>query len=403
MRYNFDEHINRYGSHSSKWDHADAIFQGKDLLPMWVADTDFRAPDEAFDAIKKRLEHPILGYTSPDDDLYQAIIDKVKRAYNWEIKKEWILFTNGVVSACHIAARTFANIGDEIIVQNPVYSPFKRLSVANGLIPIDNRLVFKDGKYQMDFEHLRILFKTGTGYGARVPRVKAAILCNPHNPVGRVWTEEELREYADICIENNCLIVSDDIWGDIVVNGNQHILLASLDKKYEENSITIIAPSKTFNIAGLKSAVVIIPNDQIRKDFSLTQAAGYNSPNLLGLEALKACYRHGDDYIEDLNNYLSKNFKYFSDYIHKHMPELKVVEPEGTYVAWVDMSGLNMTDEELMDFMINKAKIATNFGYTFGPGGEGFQRFNLGCTLDTVKEALRRLENAVKEWRKGQK
>ncbi len=402
MKYNFEEHINRYGTNSAKWDHADENFHGEGLLPLWVADTDFRAPYEVVEAIENRLKHPIFGYTTPDDELYEVIIDKVKRHYNWDIKKEWILFTNGVVSACHIAVRTFVNIGDEVMIQNPVYYPFQRLIKANGMHPIDNTLIRKGNKYYMDFDHMESLFKSTTGFGARTARIKAAILCNPHNPVGRVWTKEELTKYGDICIENDALIISDDIHCDLLLNDNEHNLIAALDKKYEDNSITIIAPSKTFNIAGLKAAVTIIPNERLRKDFALTQMAGYNSPNILALEALKAAYKYGDDYIKEINKHIEDNLKYFVNYINENIPELTVIEPEGTYLAWLDMRELNMSSEELAQFMVEKAKIATDFGHVFGTGGKGYQRFNLGCTRKTLEEAMSRLDKAVTEWRNNQ-
>lgn len=402
MKYNFDEHINRYGTNSAKWDNADTSFHGEDLLPLWVADTDFRVPYEVVEALKERLEHPIFGYTMPDDGLYDVIIDMVKRCHNWDIKKEWIVFTSGVVAACHIAVRGYANIGDEVMIQNPVYYPFKNLIKANGMVPVDNTLVRKGDRYYMDFEHMKELFKSTTGFGSKTSRIKAAILCNPHNPVGRVWTDEELRQYGDICLENDALIISDDIHCDLLLKGRQHSLIAALDKKYEAHSITILAPSKTFNIAGLKAAVVIIPDEKLRKDFVLTQAAGYNSPNIMGLTALKAAYEFGDDYIEELNSYLEVNLKHFVDYIDANIPELTVIEPEGTYLVWVDMKKLNMNAEELATFMVDKAKIATDFGHVFGTGGEGYQRFNLGCTKEILDEALKRLDKAVAEWRDSQ-
>ncbi|MFP4457393.1 MAG: MalY/PatB family protein [Clostridia bacterium] len=399
MKYNFDEHINRYGTNCSKWDHADENFHGNDLLPLWVADTDFRVPYEVVEAMQERLNHPIFGYTTPDDELYEVIIDKVKRHYNWDIKKEWIFFTNGVVSACHIAVRSFVNIGDEVMIQNPVYYPFQRLIKANGMHPVDNTLIRKDDKYYMDFGNMENLFKSTTGFGARTSRVKAAILCNPHNPVGRVWTKEELKNYGDICVENDAIIISDDIHCDLLLNENEHTLIATLDKRFEDNSITIIAPSKTFNIAGLKGAVTIIPNQKLREDFALTQMAGYNSPNILALEALKAAYKYGDDYIQELNSYLEKNLDFLTNYINENIPEITVIEPEGTYLVWLDMRKLEMNSEQLAKFMVEEAKVATDFGHVFGTGGEGYQRLNIGCTKETLEKALDRLNNAITEWR----
>lgn len=399
MKYNFNEHIGRYGTCCAKWDMAEAYFGKKDLLPMWVADTDLRCPDEVIEALKERINHPIFGYSRPDDEVYEVIIQRMKNLYNWDIKKEWILFNAGIISGCHIAVRALTNLGDQVVIQTPVYYPFKKVILANGCTALENGLVRRNNRYYMNLEQLADMFKQTTGFGGNIPRIKATILCNPHNPVGRVWTKEELLEYGDICLKNDAVIITDDIHSDLLLNGNKHVMLPSLSKELEQKSITFIAPSKTFNVAGLKASVAIIPNDQLRMQFAFIQEAGYGTPNVLGMTSLKAAYMYGDQYIKDLNAHLENNLEYFTSYINKNIPELTVIEPEGTYLVWVDMARLGMNPQELAEFMINDVKVATDFGYVFGPGGETFQRFNLGCTLDTVKECLRRLDNAVSQWR----
>lgn len=402
MRYDFNEHINRYGTSSAKWDMVGDMFGRDDVLPMWVADTDFRVPHEVIDALKERLEHPIFGYTRPSAKLIQVIIDRMKDLYDWDVKPEWIGFTNGIVSGCMMAVRTLADIGDEIIIQNPVYYPFKRTVKLTGTSLLENPLKRVGNTYEMDFEQLESLFKVVPGFGGNVPRIRASILCNPHNPVAKVWTAEELKRYADIIIDNGGIVISDDIHSDLVLSGHKHTMLASLGEKYEQNTITFFAPSKTFNVAGLKSSVVIIPNDKIRERFLLTQSAGYNSPTILGLTALQAAYEHGADYVEEVNAHVESNYNYFKEYCAKHIPELTVMDMEGTYLMWVDFAKLNLGTKELASFMVNDVKVATDYGYAFGEGGETFMRFNLGCTRATVEECLKRLDKAVSEWRAKQ-
>lgn len=402
MRYDFNEHIDRYGTNSAKWDLVADNFGRPDVLPMWVADTDFRVPDEIIDALKKRLEHPIFGYTRPGADLVQVIVNHMKKLYDWDVKPEWIGFTNGVVSGCIIATRSLTDMGDEVIIQNPVYYPFKRTVKLTGTSLLENPLKRVGNTYEMDFEQLADLFKVVPGFGGNVPRIRASILCNPHNPVARVWTAEELKRYADIIIDNGAVVISDDIHSDLVLSGHKHTMLAALGEKYEQNTITFIAPSKTFNVAGLKSSIVIIPNDQLRERFLLTQSAGYNSPTILGLTALQAAYEHGADYVEEVNAHIEKNYNYFKAYVADHLPELTVMDMEGTYLMWVDFAKLNMGPKELASFMVNEVKVATDYGYAFGEGGETFMRFNLGCTIDTVKECLKRLDHAITEWRTRQ-
>lgn len=399
MRYNFDQVINRKDTNSVKWDNNLELFGTDDVIDMWVADMDFPVPQPVIDAIKQRLEHPIFGYTFAPDSLYQAIVERMERFYNWKIKKEWIVFTPGVVNAVYAAIAALTDAGDEVILQSPVYYPFFSAIKNNGCQVVNNQLSFDGQRYTFDFDDLRTKFKNRSMFPARSHRIKALILCSPHNPVGRVWTRDELEQLAEICLENQCAIISDEIHCDLLVSDSKHIVTASLSEEIAQNTITLMAPSKTFNLAGLKASFAVIPNAEWRRKFEQARL-GQGGVNLFGLVAMEAALRHGDEYLEQLREYLRGNVDFAVKYIGENIPELKVVRPEGTYLLWVDMSALGLSDQELAQFMLHKARIATDFGYIFGPGGKGFQRFNLACPRSVLTEALKRLETAVRQLRK---
>lgn len=396
MKYNFDELIERRQTNSSKHDNNLVLFGREDVLELWVADMDFPAPGPVVEAIKKRAEHPIYGYTFPSDSLYNAIVQRMERLYGWKIKKEWILFNAGVVNGLYSAVEAFSHPGDEIIVQPPVYYPFYASVKNSGAQVIYNPLKEIDGRYEMDFEGLEKLFEVRTSFPARTPQIKALILCSPHNPVGRVWTAAELKRLADICIKNDCLIFSDEIHCELLAPGIQHTVTATLSPQIEQNTITFMSASKTFNLAGLASSFVIIPDENLRKRFQQARA-GRSSGNIFGYVAMEAALTECDDYLQQLQEYLSENFRYFSNFITEHLPLLRVANTEGTYLAWVDMRQLGMSAAKLQHFLREEARLALDDGYAFGPGGEGFQRFNLACPRSIVEEALLRLQRAIKK------
>ncbi|NLW16728.1 MAG: putative C-S lyase [Firmicutes bacterium] len=396
MQYNFDQLIDRRNTNSSKHDNNRVMFGREDVLELWVADMDFPAPAPVVEAIKKRAEHPIYGYTFPPASLYEAIVNRLDRLYGWKIKKEWIVFNAGVVNGLYSAVEAFTQRGDELIVQPPVYYPFYGAIKNTGRQVIHNPLREVDGRYEMDFEGLEKLFEVRTSFPVRTPRIRALILCSPHNPVGRVWTKEELERLAEICVKNNCLIFSDEIHCELLAPGAEHTVTASLSSEIEQRTITFMSASKTFNIAGLATSFVIIPNDELRQRY-IAARAGHNSGNLFGFVATEAALTQCDDYLEQLRNYLHENYKFFREFINTRLPQLRVAEMEGTYLAWVDMRQLGMDPLELQDFIRNKARLALDDGYAFGPGGEGFQRFNLACPRSIVEEALLRLEKAINE------
>jgi cystathionine beta-lyase len=385
--YNFDKIINRRGTMSVKWDNLKNLYGRGDLLPLWVADMDFEAPPEVIRALMERAEHGVYGYTFISDEYYDAVIGWMKRRHNWQIEREWITFTPGVIPALSYAIRAFTQPGDKIIVQTPVYHPFYHAIEANERLIVKNPLIYKDGKYHMDFDHLERNIDD---------RVKMLILCSPHNPVGRVWTKEELRKLADICFKYDILVVSDEIHFDIVYKGHEHTVFANLSYEASQNCVVLTAPSKTFNLAGLQVSNAIIPNELLRLKFRNELNKDHIlSPNVFGERALIAAYNRSEGWLEALLEYLEENRDFFIEYMEKNIPKLKPVKPEGTYLVWVDCTELGMNPKQLRDFFVNKCKLALNDGQMFGEEGSLFQRFNIGCPRSILEEALYRIEIAV--------
>jgi len=402
MRYDFDRVIDRRNTDCIKHDRNTALFGTEDVLAMWVADMDFPCPEPVLEALRRRLDHPILGYSFAPDSLYQAIIDRMQRLYGWAVKRDWISFTPGVVDGVHAAVRALARPGDGIVVQPPVYFPFFAAVTDNGCQIVNNPLRLDDGRHVMDFDDLARSFTPDGSFLGKPRRIEGLILCSPHNPVGRVWTADELRRLGDICLANNCVIVSDEIHCDLLVGGAVHTPAASLSPELAQKTITLMAPSKTFNLAGLAASFAIIPDSGLRKRFQRARAGG-GGVNVLGLVAMEAALRDCDDYLAQLNAYITGNVEYFAGAV-AGIPGLRLVPPggpEGTYLAWVDMRELGLDDEALKDFMLRKARIATSYGAMFGAGGEGFQRFNLACPRSVVEEAVLRLKAAVAALRSG--
>lgn len=385
--YDFDSLIDRRNTSCEKWDDLVALFGRDDLIPLWVADMDFPTATPITEALKKRIEHNVFGYTFPSDEYYEAVIGWINRRHNWKVRREWITYTPGVVPGLSYCVRAFTEPGDKVIIQTPVYPPFYSVIKDNGREIVKNPLKLEDGKYHMDYDDLEKKIDSKT---------KMLILCSPHNPVGRVWKEEELKRLADICMRNNILIVSDEIHFDIVYNGNKHVVFGSISDEIRDNCVVLTAPSKTFNIAGLQVSNVIISNDELRKKFRYElQKDHISSPNIFGGEALIAAYNESEEWLEELLKYLEGNRDFFLSYINERIPKLKAIKPEGTYLIWVDCNGLNMDPDEIRDFFINKCRLALNDGRTFGEEGKGFMRFNIGCPRSLLKEALERIEKGI--------
>ncbi len=393
MVYDFDKVIERRNTHSVKWDNLDKSFGADDILPMWVADMDFPCPQPILDSIEKRNKHGILGYTTRPESLHESIINWMKKRHGWNIKKEWLVYSPGVVTSLNLAVMTFTRPGDSVIIQSPVYPPFFSVVKNNDRIIALNPLIEESGNYSIDFESLEKEMAAGS---------KMMILCSPHNPVGRVWTKSELDKLAQLCEKYGVLMVSDEIHSDLILPGNKHIPIATVSEYMKQNSITCIAPSKTFNIPGLTTSVAIIPNPKLRLKFLKTiNRIGIGMSNIFGIVATEAAYTHGEPWLEELIKYLDDNVNYLLEYFNTNIPEIKVTKPQGTYLVWLDCRALNMDGKSLHRFMIEQGKIGLNNGLDFGPGGEGFLRINVACPRATLEEGLKRINKAVEIWRKS--
>ncbi|WOV82989.1 pyridoxal phosphate-dependent aminotransferase [Sporosarcina jeotgali] len=387
MKYNFDTVIDRMKSSSVKWDGAEGLFGEKDLLPLWVADMDFKVPDEVSKAVADKAAHGIFGYTIREESYYQSIIDWMKTRHNWAVEKEWICHSPGVVTALSLAVQAFTEPGDKVIVQPPVYYPFMKVTETNNREVVYNPLVNNNGTYEMDFDDLVSKIDES---------VKVLMLCNPHNPGGFVWKKEELQRLGDICMKYGIIVISDEIHSDLVFRKGSHIPFASISEQFAQRSITCTAPSKTFNLAGLQTSNIIIPNEELREKFSAeTDRNSIGMPNSFGPVATEAAYSHGVQWLDEVLEYVAGNLKYVTEYFAEHIPALKVLPLEATYLAWIDCRGLGMTPEELETFFLSKAHVALNQGKAFGPGGEGFVRMNLACSRSIIEKAAQQIKEAV--------
>ena len=387
MSWNFDDVPQREGTNSIKFDLRKETFGAPDVIPMWVADMDFRTPEFIISALENRLKHEILGYSFRSQSYFSSIINWLKNRHGWQVEKEWICFSPGIVPALNFCTLAFTQTGDEIIVQPPVYFPFFSAAESHGRNLKYNRLTESEGKWCMDFNSLI------NGINSKT---KMIIISNPHNPIGRVWTPEELGSLADICVKHNILMISDEIHCDLVLPGFTHTPLASLSEKIAENTVTLIAPSKTFNLAGLSTSSVIISNPLLRKSFNrVVDNLHVGSGNIFGNTASVAAYSNGHKWLDALLDYIDHNIEFVKDYCREMIPEIIPVQPEAIYMIWLDCRQFGMTGKELQSFFVNKAGIGMNEGSTFGPGGEGFMRMNVGTTHQTVMKALEQIEKAV--------
>ncbi|MEX1378240.1 MAG: MalY/PatB family protein [Eubacteriales bacterium] len=382
---NFDKPIDRRGTCSIKWDYLEEIFGAGDITPMWVADSDFEAPKEVVEALKKRAEHGAYGYTRRSDRFYTSIINWMQKRHGWQIEKDHIVAIPGVVAAINWAVHAFTKEGDKIIVQPPVYFPFYSAVTNNNRKLIENNLVLDGGRYFMDFAPLKGQIDTDT---------KMIILCSPHNPVGRVWTKEELLELGKICVDNDILIISDEIHSDLILKDFVHTPMATLSEEIADRTITLMAPSKTFNIAGLESSVAIVKNAELKKKLIAFQnSIGAGGINIFGIEATIAAYEHGEKWLDEQIEYIEGNFKFAQKYIEQNMSQIKCTNMEGTYLMWVDCTALKYKESELKDFFVKKVKVAVNMGTMFGRDtGKNFVRFNLATQRSTIEKVLKQFK-----------
>ncbi len=388
--FNFDERIERLGSNCFKWDFAPKIFGSSDILPMWVADMDFKSPPEVVDALYERVDHGVFGYGARPDSYYASFIAWAKKRYGFAIEKEHILFSPGIVPALSLCVAAFTAPGDGVIIQPPVYPPFAGVVKDWGRKVIENNLKrgADGGAYEIDFADLEAKAKSG---GA-----KMIFLCAPHNPVGRVWKAEELERVLDICVKNNILVVSDEIHADIIYSGNRHICPATVSKKAAENMITLMSPSKTFNITGLSISSAVISDKKLREAFSAqAERLHISQTNVFGITAFEAAYTHGEPWLTALLEYLENNRDRALDFIARELPRLTAIKPESTFLMWINFEKLGMKQDKLNEFIIKKARLGLNDGAAFGEAGNGFMRLNFACPRAVLDEGLSRLKNAV--------
>ncbi|MGL5721021.1 MAG: MalY/PatB family protein [Brevinema sp.] len=393
-RMDFNIVYDRKGTVCSKWDFNKQLFGREDLLSVWVADMDLPCPPEVFEAIKKRMEHPLLGYTRYIPELLEQIVLKMKRDFDWVISPEWIVLNYDVVDALGWSVEAVASRGEEVLVQPPVYYPFFSLIRKKGCQVVENPLHFDGQRYTMDFDHMEYCFSQSSKFAGHTHNLKATILCNPHNPIGRVWSKDELLRYGEICLKNEVVIISDEIHCDLLYSGQKHYPIASLNKELENNTITCMSGGKTFNMGGMAISFSIIPNPKLRQ---ATTRLSHAEPSVLSMYGLAAALKAGGEYyIKEIREHLEGNLNYMDEYLQKHIPSLKLIRPDATYLIWVDFSKLGFNREQLADFMVNKAKIAADYGFVFGSQGEGFVRFNISVPRPILEQMLSQLSSAIK-------
>ncbi len=386
MNFNFDQIIDRKGSSCIKYDGMGKFLGADDALPMWVADMDFLTPKYITDAIIKRAEHGVFGYPMREESYFTSLIGWLMRRHQWEVMRDWLTFCPGVVPAVNLSVLAFTKPGDKIIAQPPVYFPFFAAVTDHKRELVYNQLIMKNGRLCMDFENLEKLAKEGA---------KMLILSNPHNPGGSVWAREELMQMAEICLKHNVLIISDEIHCDLIYKPFKHIPVASLSQEISLQTITTVAPSKTFNLSGLSTSSVIIENDSLRRKFNATlDHLHIGGGNLFGNIASEEAYLHGDTYVDELMAYLMLNIETLEEYVATNLPKIKVIRPESTFLVWLDCREMGLNDNDLNDFFLLKAKVGLNPGIMFGPGGDGFMRMNIGCPKATLLQGLGQIKEA---------
>lgn len=385
----FDEVINRKGTNSLKWDMLIERYGRDDLLPLWVADMDFRAPEPVLRALREKVDHGIFGYPAPSKEVDLAVQGWLKRRYDWEIDPSAIVYQQGVVPSISFIIQAFSEPGDEVIIQTPVYYPFFDVVAKNDRHLLRNPLSFDGDRYEMDFDHLESIITEKT---------KILLLCHPHNPVGRVWKRDELERLAEICQKHDLIVISDEIHADLLFKGQKHIPFASLNDDTKMRTFTCLAPTKTFNLAGIQASYVVIENEQYRRKFvKYVQSTFTSTGNVFSSVATQAAYTYGEPWLEELMDYVETNYHFVKEYVKEHMPVLRVMDCEGTYLLWLDCSKLPLTAPERKRWLIEEAKVALNHGPIFGEEGKNFERMNLACPRETLREGLERIRKAYEK------
>lgn len=386
-QYNFDELIERRGTGCVKYDELKQVFGNENLIPLWVADMDFRTPDFIVEALKKRCEHEIFGYPFSTDAYYQSIIDWVHYKHNWRIRREWVAYIPGIVKGIAFALQCFTQPGDKVIIQPPVYHPFRIVPESMKREVVYNPLKLVNGEYQMDFEQLEQLIDE---------RCKVLILCNPHNPGGVVWRKETLVQLAEICAKHHILVISDEIHAEMAYPQYTHYPFATVSETAASCSLTFMAPSKTFNIAGIVTSYTIIPDERIRQQFfEFLEAGEFNAGTIFAYTATIAAYTYGAEWLQQMRMYVMENVRYVTEYLQENLPQIRVYQPQASFLVWLDCRELGLPQPELVRLFQEKAGLALNDGAMFGPGGEGHMRLNVGCPRSILMDALNALKKAV--------
>ncbi|WP_106627479.1 MalY/PatB family protein [Selenomonas massiliensis] len=389
MPINFDEIIDRRNTSCLKHDFAVERGYPADILPFWVADMDFRTPAPVIDALKVRAEHGIFGYTQVKNDYFAVLQNWFRTRHDWTVERRELILTPGVVFAIATAIRAFTKVGDAVLIQQPVYYPFANMIRQNERVIVDNPLRLIEGRYEIDFADFEQKIIEH--------RVKLFILCSPHNPVGRVWTRAELEQLAAVCLRHNVIVVADEIHEEFVRPGFRHIPFASLSEEEAATTITCTSPSKTFNLAGLQISNIFIRNAQLRRRFKEELSrTGYDEPNTLGLTGAKAAYEHGAEWLAQLLAYIEENHARTKSFLAAHLPKVQIIEPEGTYLLWLDFRAYGLSDEALNEKIIHEAHLWLDDGPIFGVGGSGFQRINIACPWSTLENGLEHLAKAFR-------
>jgi cysteine-S-conjugate beta-lyase len=401
MKYDFDEVIPRSGTRSFKWDFrkqdgkvvqwdgTDPMHGKAQTLPMWVADMDFRCPKPIVDAVTERARQGIYGYTYPDKSLYESITKWFRRRHNWEISDDWIrIVPAGTVPGIHTMVQAFTQPGDKVLIQQPVYYPFSAAIENNGAEIVNNPLIYDNGRYRMDYDDLALK--------ASDPNVKLAILCSPHNPVGRVWTREELKRFADICLDNDVLMIADEIHCDLTFKDVHFTPLATISDEIAERTIVCHAPSKTFNLAGLQTSNLVIPGDAAREKFDeALDVNGLFGLNPLSAVALEAAFNHGEPWLAQMMDYVEGNYNFMVSFFEEHLPQLPIIQPEATYLIWFDCRSLKLDNLALEELMFERAGVYLDEGCIFGPEGDGFERINIACPRSILEDAMVRMKDSI--------
>jgi len=390
LKYDFNAIIDRRNTRSYKWDQSEKLFGDKDILPLWVADMDFEGPPAVKEAILRRAEHGVYGYSVRNDSYIESITSWFQRRHDWSIQPEWISDSPGIVTSLSLAVELFSEPGGEVILQSPVYYPFYDVIKMNGRKVAKNPLILRDGRYEMDYDQLEELMKGGA---------KLLLLCSPHNPGGRVWEREELLKLGELCVAHGVTVISDEIHCDLVLPGHKHIPFASLSEEIADITLTTLAATKTFNLPGLQTSFIVASNPSLKRKFDYRiKTLSLHMSHFFAQDAVQAAYNEGDEWLDELMQHLSGNVEYAIQYLAEHLPQVKVIRPDATYLLWMDCRELKLDIAGLKKLMFKEAKVAFSEGSVFGDEGEGYLRINLACPRSTLQEALERFTQAAKAY-----